>query len=146
MTEQHAGPTTERTYIGRRNDDKGAVVYAYLDSDGKERWAKKALHRAAVGSVITLTYTDDTSTSYWSGGEHGPKVTSLADVSEETLLKWQALDAAAYQVKAQADAMTRTIKESSHLDHHIDALATAARAMSPTQRAAFARWVAERIR
>lgn len=144
-------PTIERVYVGRRNDVKGAVVYAYMAVDPEEGrgegWYKKPLVSGhAVGSVIRLTYSDESRTTYWVGGEHRPTVVRLADVSKETLLEWQAKDVAAYQAKAQADAMSRVIRETNHLDQYIDMLAFAAKSMTTNQRAAFARYVAERIR
>lgn len=141
-------PTTTSTYVGRRNDTKGAIVYAYIHEGetAVSLYKKPLLPGAAVGSIITLTFADEARQQYWTGGALRPKVTGVADVAEEVLLRWQASDVAAYQAKAQADVMTRTIRETNHLDHHIDALAGAARGMTGTQRAAFARWVAERIR
>lgn len=137
----------ERTYIGRRNTTDGKIAYAYLDEGGSEFWLRKPVRKGAhVGETFVLTFTDETHTSYWTGGERGPRVTGRADVDSEILLKWQALDVAAYQSKAQADAMNRVIRETSPLDTHIDALAKAAQSMTPTQRGAFARYVAERIR
>lgn len=139
--------TATRTYIGRRIAAGDVLAYAYITDDGEEVWLKKPIRSGLyVGQVLRLTYTDDTFTQYWSKGQNAPEVIGRTDVDDEILLQWQVADRAAYEAKSQAAAMTRAIRETSPLDKHIDALATAAASMTTIQRAAFARWVAERLR
>lgn len=132
------------TYIGRRTLADGRISYAYLVGDDVAQY-KKPLVGAAVGQTIQVTYGDESRRTVFTGGANRPTVTGMAEVDEAELLSWQVADRAAYEAKAQADAMKRVIKSTSFLDQHIDALSSAAARMTASERAAFARYVAQRI-
>ncbi len=139
--------TTTRTYIGRRQDAAGKIVYAYLDEEGSLGLYSKPLTSShAVGSIVMLTYTDETRKSYWSGGERRPKITGLADSDAKHLIEWQVADRAAYQAKLEADAMKRQVANAANYQKSIDTLVFAASSLGGAQKAAFARYVADRIR
>jgi hypothetical protein len=140
--------SSEVTYMGRRQLSTGKVGYAYTGEDGSPRYYKAALVAGAqIGQRITMESPVDEPDVYYSKGPRAPRVTGFDEtIDRDTLTRWQIADRAAYQAKADADASNRAAKQAAHMEHHIEALAAAARNLSGPQRAAFARYVEDRIR
>lgn len=136
------------TYIGRRTLSSGKIGYAYVEADNPTRYYSKALVTGAeIGARITMHSPSDAPDRYYSAGLHAPRVTGHdTEIDDATLTQWQVADRAAYQAKADADASKRAAKDAAHMEQHIAALAAAARALPGAQRAAFARYVEDRIR
>lgn len=140
-----ATDTTEVvTYAGRRTLVGGKIGYAYQDAAGELRFYATALAAAPVGSLVTITHPEDELSSYYSKGPSAPRVTGFDEGRD--LTAWQVADRAAYQAKADADAVKRAAKRAAGMDTHLDALADAARGLTSYERAAFARYVADRVR
>lgn len=140
--------TAELTYLGRRTLSTGKIGYAYTSAGETTRYYKTPLVTGAdIGALITIHSPADDPNVYYSAGMHKPRLTGFdSTVDAATLTAWQAADRAAYQVKADEDAARRAAKQAAHVDHHITALADAARGLTGQQRAAFARYVEDRIR
>ena len=151
MTTHHQADetiTTELTYLGRRTLSTGKIGYAYTPTGEATRYYKSPLVPGAdVGALITIHSPADDTNVYYSAGAHKPRLTGFnSTIDDATLTGWQTADRAAYQVKADEDAARRAAKQAAHIDHHITALADAARSLTGQQRAAFARYVEDRIR
>ena len=140
--------SSEVTYMGRRPLSTGKIGYAYTDDDGSPRYYKAALVTGAqIGQRITIESPIDEPDVYYSKGPRAPRITGFDEtISRDTLTQWQVADRAAYQAKADADASNRAAKQAAHMEHHIEALTQAARNLAGPQRAAFARYVEDRIR
>lgn len=140
--------SSEVTYMGRRQLTGGKIGYAYTDEDGSPRYYTAALVTGAqIGQRITLEGPVDDPSVYYSKGPRAPRVTGFDHtINADTLTKWQVADRAAYQAKADTDASNRAAKQAAHMEQHIAALTAAARNLSGPQRAAFARYVEDRIR
>lgn len=140
--------TAELTYIGRRTLSSGKIGYAYTETDGPAKYYGAPLVAGAqIGARITIQSPVDDPDVYYSKGSRAPRITGHDhDVDEATLTQWQVADRAAYQVKADADASKRAAKQAAHVEQHIEALTIAARNLTGAQRAAFARYVEDRIR
>jgi len=140
--------SSEVTYMGRRPLSTGKIGYAYTDEDGSPRYYKAPLVTGAqIGQRITLEGPAEDPNVYYSKGPRAPRVTGFDEtIDRDTLTRWQVADRAAYQAKADADASNRAAKQAAHMEHHIEALTQAARNLTGPQRAAFARYVEDRIR
>lgn len=140
--------SSEVTYMGRRQLSTGKIGYAYTDDDGSPRYYKATLVTGAqIGQRITMESPVDEPNVYYSKGPRAPRVTGFDEtIDRDTLTRWQVADRAVYQAKADADATNRAAKQAAHMEHHIDALIAAARNLTGPQRAAFARYVEDRIR
>lgn len=138
--------TTTVTYIGRRRTANGRkVAYAYLDELGKTVLYPKALVPAPIGTNITLTHPDDGDTTrYYSAGPNAPALGAFTD--HPHLMRWQVADRAAYEAKAQEDAIVRAARNADAMEAHILALVVAAEHLGTIDRAAFARYVENRLR
>lgn len=147
MTEE---ATTEEvvTYAGRRTLTTGKIGYSYQDANGEVRYYQSPMvDGQQVGNLITITRPADSPDSYYSRGQYAPRLTGFDETVEADLLeRWQAADRAAYQVKADADAAKRAAKQAGGVESHIEALIAATRNLPGSQRAAFARYVEDRIR
>ncbi|MBY0397552.1 MAG: hypothetical protein K2X91_13945 [Thermoleophilia bacterium] len=140
--------TQELTYCGRRTSAAGKTVWEYQPAgDAPAAWYRSALvPSAAVGSIVTVTRPADRPESVYTKGEHAPRITGFADVDEATLLGWQVADRSAYERKAQEDRYRRAAKAAGGLEEHLLALEAAARNLSSVDRAAFGRYVGDRVR
>ena len=100
-----------------------------------------------IGQRITIEGPADNPDVYYAKGARAPRVTGFDEsIDPATLTSWQVADRAAYQAKADADASNRAAKQAAHMEQHIEALTAAARSLTGPQRAAFARYVEDRIR
>lgn len=136
------------TYIGRRTLSTGKIGYAYVEDGHPARYYSKPLVTGAeIGARITTHSPVDAPDRYYSAGLHAPRITGHdTEIDTATLTQWQVADRAAYQAKADVDASKRAAKDAAHMEQHIEALTAAARNLTGTQRAAFARYVEDRIR
>lgn len=132
------------TYAGRRTLVGGKIGYAYQDAAGELRFYGSALVAAPIGTLVTITHPEDELSSYYSKGPNAPRATGFDE--DRDLTDWQTADRAAYQSKADADSIKRASKRAVGMDSHIDALTSAASKLTGYERAAFARYVADRIR
>lgn len=148
MTNTEELSTTDLTYIGRRTLTNGKIGYAYTDpTDTTRSYTNTLAAGAPIGAIITTNSPADNPDVYYSRGAHAPRIIGhTTTTDEDTLTQWQVADHAAYQAKADEDAAKRAAKQAAHVDHHITALAAAARNLTGPQRAAFARYVEDRIR
>ena len=147
-TETPEPVSTDVTYIGRRTlASNGKLGYAYLEGQRTRYYTAPLVTGAQIGARITITSPADEPDVYFSKGPRGPRIAGyVTDVDEPTLTAWQVADRAAFQLKADADASKRAAKQAAHLEQHIEALTHAARPLTGAQRAAFARYVEDRIR
>jgi hypothetical protein len=144
------GDSTEvLIYAGRRTGSGNKIVYGYRSTlDESMRYYSDSLGNVTtIGAMVEITHPDGEATSYYSKGADGPRGVGFAGhLPADVVLDWQVADRAAYAVKADADAIKRAAKRADHLGHNIDALTAAARNLTSYERAAFARYVADRIR
>ncbi len=140
--------TSEVTYMGRRLMSTGKLGYAYAGEDGLPRYYKAPLVTGGqIGQRITIEGPADKPDVYYAKGSRAPRVTGFDEsIDPATLTSWQVADRAAYQAKADTDASNRAAKQAAHMEQHIEALTAAARSLTGPQRAAFARYVENRIR
>lgn len=144
--------TVERlVYIGRRTNLKGEIIYGYRSIDGAEPgrvgYYTAQLTPTPIGSVVEITHPEAEATTYYSQGPNGPRVIEFStEATEAELLSWQVADRAAYAAKADADAIKRAAKRADLLEANITLLTDAAARLTGYERAAFARYVAYRIR
>lgn len=140
--------STEVTYIGRRELSTGKLGYAYIDKDRSPRYYKTALVTGAqIGQRITIEGPAEDRNVYYSKGPRAPRIIGFDEsIDPGTLTLWQVTDRAAYQAKADLDASNRAAKQAAYMEQHIAALTAAARNLTGPQRAAFARYVEDRIR
>lgn len=139
--------STTVTYIGRRRTVNGRkVAYAYLGEPGDMKlYPKPLVVGAPVGAVIVIQHPDDDNTNrYFSSGPHAPTITAY--VKDDRILAWQVADRAAYEQKAQEDAILRAARNADALESHLTALEEAAARLSNMDRVAFARYVENRLR
>ena len=141
--------TTEQVvYAGRRTLRSGKIGHAYEGTDGALRYYSAPLTIGTfVGSRIEITHPDGEATTYYAKGLQAPRVVGFdTEIDPAKMLLWQTADRAAYQVKADADATKRAAKRADRLEGMIDQLADAGAGLNNHERAAFARYVADRIR
>src|SRR5690606_29596247 len=99
----------------------------------------------SVGQILTITRPEGSSTQFYSKGPKAPRVTGVTTVDSATLTEWQVADRAAYERKAQAEALKRASKVPDHVGTHVAALVFAARNMSFADKRAFAQYVSSQI-
>ena len=116
----------ELVYAGRRQGSRDRIVYEYvpLEADGSlgsSLWYKGGLGTSrTIGAIIVVNRPAGQPDSVYTKGQHAPRAIGFADVPEATLLEWQVADRAAYEATA--------------------------RRLPSSQRAAFGRYVSDRIR
>ncbi|MYB77840.1 MAG: hypothetical protein F4X83_12285 [Chloroflexi bacterium] len=121
-------------YIGRRLQ-MGKLQHCFLGEDGDEFWYPKARPSLFKGARIGTTY-DLTGAlpSLWSDK-------ALSTAPDQTRLKWQVKDRAAYQIK-----MERAGSASPELDQAVTALKLARARLPRSQASAFDAWLLNKIR
>lgn len=122
------------TYIGRRIQ-KGKIQHCFKEEAGGIVWYPKAKASTFQGAMIGSTYKI---------GPRFPQLWSDAKTGEEdeqTRLKWQALDRAAYASKSE-----RSASNSPELDAAVDAIRMARSSIPRGQTAAFDAWLLNKIR
>lgn len=140
--------TEELVYHGRRTGTGRKIVYEYQREGAEDSvWYKAPLVTgAAVGAVVLVTRPGDDPRSIYMRGPLAPRVIRQAEVDEVTMLRWQVADRAAHAAKAQEDAAKRAARDANALEPLLDRLEAAARGLNSIDRAAFARYVSDRIR
>lgn len=140
--------SSEVTYMGRRQLSTGKIGYAYTGEDGSPRYYKAALVTGAqIGQASSWKARSTSPTSTTRRGREPPASPGSMRRSTGTLSPG-GRSPIARSTKPRPTRMRATGQRSKlpTWSNHIEALIAAARNLSGPQRAAFARYVEDRIR
>ncbi len=128
-------------YAGRRLSTRGTIGYFYEDASGKTLgYAKPLVSGASIGAQIELT-TDEPG-SFFTGGEHRPRVVGNLPTDDERLLGWATRERADLVLHAR-ESRSRKIARAGvdPLREQLDPIREQLSRMTGEHRAAAAHWI-----
>lgn len=136
-------PQISCIYTGRRSLVGGKIAHYYLDDKGADHgYLKPLITGAKVGTIVELTYTDDTLTQFWSSGKNAPRAIGQLPADDPRLIEWAAEDKAAGIARSrrvEADRITKAGKDP--LLHYLEPVRAELARMSGDRQTATVAWI-----